>query len=185
MLWIASPLMSLLSQKNKIKKEDRPIRVPPFVSGSASVTNRSDFWGSRQEHQDKRSSDISAVHCISDLHRNHSLQGFTWQGFLLKFNTLCVWSILEKGLWKDSIQICSKWGFHGEQPYCICTARNLGHMLISTEAHFSLRLWTSRDEASLWLVRFWLPHFDSQVEIRKTHITWMAAASDMMVHSVL
>lgn len=30
-----------------------------------------------------------------------------------------------------------------------------------------------------------LPHFDSQVEIRKTHITWMAAASDMMVHSVL
>lgn len=52
----------------------------------------------------------------------------------------------------------------------------------------SLRFYTSRDdEASLWLaVRPDRHTFDTQVKNRmKTHITWMAAASDMMVHSVL
>lgn len=100
-------------------------------------------------------------------------------------HTVC--SILGRALegqYSDMQQVVSR----GEQPYCIWTARNLGHMLINTNWLESsvVRLTGRGLTLAAWPgCVVWLPHFDSQVGICKTHITWMAAASDMMVHSVL
>lgn len=52
-----------------------------------------------------------------------------FEAFCPSLNTASSFEAFREGLWKDSIQKRSKWVSHGEQPYCIYTARNLGHML--------------------------------------------------------
>lgn len=75
------------------------------------------FWGSGRNSKDLKKKSLS------DLHRN------LFEAFCPSLNTASSFEAFREGLWKDSIQKRSKWVSHGEQPYCIYTARNLGHML--------------------------------------------------------
>lgn len=94
-----------------------------------------------------------------------------------------IWSVLARAL-EDSAQICSKWCPTGTRLYCVLTVGNLGLMLTNTNQLHTCTMW---DTASLWpAAPSHCRTFDSRLRVsRKTHIIWMAAASDMMVHSVL
>lgn len=121
----------------------------------SNVLDEFSQWPSRAPHDSHsrlqegaagttRTEAVQTDHCVAELPRNHLFSdAFCERGVV---STHILERALE-GQCSDMQQVV----FHGEQPYCICTARNLGHMRIKYKLSSVCRVWSPQDEASLRL----------------------------------